>query len=264
MGSTLGETSATPIQNHHLAVLDERSLVKPADYVPSALFGVGYDVLQYRLSSRNTRSHQWYYFPEMARDEVLLFKQWDSDPQLSGRTCFHTAIQDPTAPSAAPPRQSIEARAIVFFPEHEPNTCPLMASLAAVDGEDCDEARAQDGAGKLAGAVRYIQGNESMRLMVVGFMKGMYASGGAEAVLAEFAEDKQGHMGLTTANSATKARAVELAMQAGLAKEVEALFSGPSAARIAVAMAAESRIAAAIFGAFSALAVNAFLRRRRC
>ena len=77
----------------------------------------------------------------MKKDEVILFKQWDSDTTLkgllfvyclhsswllftynvclhfqTGRLCFHTAFQDPNAPDDIPPRQSIEARGICFFP----------------------------------------------------------------------------------------------------------------------------------------------------
>ena len=60
----------------------------------------------------------------MKKDEVILFKQWDSDRTLPGRLCFHTAFLDPNAPKDTPARESIEVRAIAYFPDHEPNTCP--------------------------------------------------------------------------------------------------------------------------------------------
>lgn len=103
--------SEAPIESDHLAVLDERSLVRPDDYVPTDLFAVGYDVLQYGLSARNAARHRWYHFPRMVKDEVLLIKQWDSDPTAAGRVCFHTAVVDPTAPDGTPCRQSIEVSA---------------------------------------------------------------------------------------------------------------------------------------------------------
>lgn len=93
-------------------------------------------------------------------------------------------------------------------------------------------------------------------------MKAMHSSGGARAILAEFADDKQGHFGLRTANAATKARAVNLCMQKGLAKEVAAIFSGPFAARVALGMLWESRIVAAALGAAVVLALNAVLQGR--
>merc|ERR1712018_155227 len=80
--------SNEPIGNNHLAVCDETSLVKPDDYITTDLFGEGYHYQQYRLSDRNSSQHRWYYFSKMKKDEVLLFKQWDSDRNLSGRVCF--------------------------------------------------------------------------------------------------------------------------------------------------------------------------------
>merc|ERR1712241_323627 len=179
---------------------------------------------------------------------------------MGGRVCFHTAIGDPSAPEGAPARQSIETRAMVFFPEHEPNTCPLMPVLKNV--VDCDEDLAQDGAKKISGALDYIQANESTRAVVVGFMKGMYTTGGAEAVLREFAEDKQGHMGLAESNAATKARAVELCLQQGLETKVASIFSGPSAGRLLLSMILKSHLTSALFGAIAALTLRGLVRRQ--
>jgi len=60
--------------------------------------------------------HRWYYFPEMARDEALLIKCYDSMEDGRARFTAHTAFDDPTTPPDAPPRESIEARTLVFFP----------------------------------------------------------------------------------------------------------------------------------------------------
>lgn len=130
--------SEDPIQNDHLAVCDETSLVKPDDYVTSDLIGPGYELQQYVLDSRNSEQHRWYYFPKMQKDEVILFKQWDSDTTLSGRVCFHTSFSDPNAPQGLPPRQSIEARAIAFFPDHTPNTIAWLSEKKAPGDMDDD------------------------------------------------------------------------------------------------------------------------------
>ena len=61
-----------------------------------------------------------YYYSGMKKNEVILFKQWDSDTTLKGRLTFHTAFSDPNAPADAPTRQSIEVRAIAFFPGRQP------------------------------------------------------------------------------------------------------------------------------------------------
>jgi hypothetical protein len=61
--------------------------------------------------------HRWYYAPRMQRDEIFLFKCFDSAPSGGPAFTAHTAFDDPTAPPGAPPRESIEARFLVL---HEP------------------------------------------------------------------------------------------------------------------------------------------------
>ena len=58
--------------------------------------------------------HKWYYYPRMTRDECLLFKVFERD---AGRTqsVFHAAFDDPTTPTDAAPRRSIECRTIACF-----------------------------------------------------------------------------------------------------------------------------------------------------
>jgi hypothetical protein len=58
-------------------------------------------------------AHQWWYFPDMTRDEILLFKLNDSDESVAWRVP-HTAFHDATA-KATQPRHSIEFRTIGYF-----------------------------------------------------------------------------------------------------------------------------------------------------
>jgi hypothetical protein len=58
---------------------------------------------------------EWYYFPEIKRTEALIFRVFDSDLDSPVRYTAHSAFEDPTGPANALPRQSIEARALVFF-----------------------------------------------------------------------------------------------------------------------------------------------------
>jgi len=60
-------------------------------------------------------NHRWYYFPRMTRNEALVFKVFDSDRDAAVRFTAHTAFSDPASPPGAPPRESMEARALVFF-----------------------------------------------------------------------------------------------------------------------------------------------------
>ena len=67
----------------------------------------------YRL--RYNPAHRWFYFPRMRRDEALVFKVYESLQDGRARFTPHTSFDDPDSPPDAPPRQSIEARALAFF-----------------------------------------------------------------------------------------------------------------------------------------------------
>ena len=64
--------------------------------------------------SYNT-DHSWYYFPKMTRNEVLVFKVYDSVTDGRARFTAHTSFNDPTSPKNAKPRESIEVRTFAFF-----------------------------------------------------------------------------------------------------------------------------------------------------
>ena len=59
--------------------------------------------------------HRWFYFPEMQRNEVLLFKNYDTINDGTARLSLHSAFEDPFTPPEPKPRESIETRAFVFF-----------------------------------------------------------------------------------------------------------------------------------------------------
>lgn len=58
---------------------------------------------------------RWYYAPEMARDEVLLIKGWDSLEDGRARFTPHGAFNLPDTPADAPARESIEVRTLVVI-----------------------------------------------------------------------------------------------------------------------------------------------------
>jgi hypothetical protein len=59
-------------------------------------------------------SHRWHYFSGLVRDEVIVFKAFDSAAP-GALNVAHTAFDDPHAPPHAVPRSSIEARFVAFF-----------------------------------------------------------------------------------------------------------------------------------------------------
>lgn len=60
-------------------------------------------------------AHVWFYFPEMQRNEALVFKVFDTDTSVATRFTAHSAFDDPNTPPGAPPRESIETRTFAFW-----------------------------------------------------------------------------------------------------------------------------------------------------
>merc|ERR1712137_865872 len=72
---------------------------------------------QYRLTPNRADEHQWYYYPHMRSNELLLFKQFDSDPGRTSRFTFHSSFSDPDISPHLPRRESVEVRAMAIFIE---------------------------------------------------------------------------------------------------------------------------------------------------
>ena len=60
-------------------------------------------------------AQRWFYFPKMTADELILIRCFDSAREGAARFSAHGAFDDPQTPPDAPPRESIETRALVFF-----------------------------------------------------------------------------------------------------------------------------------------------------
>ena len=116
-----------PVATNPLALCDATS-VRPENLV---VFEIHYhDRIGENYFAKHGDYHQWYFYPGMTRDEVLLIKQWDSsgefassdgarrDSLTSESPCtfsFHSAFEDPTTPINAPERWSIEVRCAVLY-----------------------------------------------------------------------------------------------------------------------------------------------------
>ncbi len=101
-----------PIVSNPLAMADARS-VAPEDLLVAERRYPHRVGQTYRL--KYNPAHRWFYFPEMRRDEAIVFKVYDSATDGRARFTPHTSFQDPSTPPGAPPRQSIEARTLAFF-----------------------------------------------------------------------------------------------------------------------------------------------------
>jgi hypothetical protein len=100
-----------PLWDAPLAVCDARSVrqeqLVASDLVYANRIGETYSVIF-------DPEHRWYYAPQMRADEALLLKCYDSLTDGRARFAPHSAFTDPTTPPDAPPRESIEIRALVF------------------------------------------------------------------------------------------------------------------------------------------------------
>lgn len=101
-----------PVVDHPLVLCDARS-IEEEDLV--AVERRGEDRIGELQVALYDPAQRWYYYPEMTRDEVLLFKTYDS--RTDGRTRFtpHSSCKNPDAPDDAPARESLETRCLVFF-----------------------------------------------------------------------------------------------------------------------------------------------------
>lgn len=96
-----------------LALCDARSVL-PGDLVAGdSVFptrGFQFETAFFRYNP----DHRWIYFPRLTRDELLVFKQSDTDT-IHPQVVPHTAFDDPSCSDRAAPRVSVEARCIALW-----------------------------------------------------------------------------------------------------------------------------------------------------
>jgi hypothetical protein len=95
-----------------LAICDARTLafddLLPSDLVYPDWVGETYSVAFNPL-------HRWYWYPRQIPTEATLPKIFDSATDGRTRMTAHTAFDDPRTPADAPPRRSIEIRALLLW-----------------------------------------------------------------------------------------------------------------------------------------------------
>jgi hypothetical protein len=100
-----------PVEEAPLALGDARSLA-PGDLVDTDL---RYPDRTGEIQSVTYRPGQrYFYFPRMLATEVVFIKCFDSAKDGRARFAAHGAFEDPTTSAGARPRESIEARTLVF------------------------------------------------------------------------------------------------------------------------------------------------------
>jgi hypothetical protein len=103
------------VESAPLALCDART-VKREDLFDSEIVGGlgGLDFSLWGFNLAYASGQKWCWVPHMQPWEAMVFKLFDSDPDAVQFTA-HSAFEDPTAPSDAAPRQSVELRTIAFL-----------------------------------------------------------------------------------------------------------------------------------------------------
>lgn len=100
-----------PVQRAPLALADASS-IRPEELI--ATDQVFPDRVGEIYHLVHAPSQRWYFAPQMTPDEVLLIKGWDSQEDGRARFTPHGAFELPDTDESAPPRESIELRALVI------------------------------------------------------------------------------------------------------------------------------------------------------
>jgi hypothetical protein len=101
-----------PVQREPLAIADARSIGTEELVASKRIYP---NRVGETFHMTFNPEHIWYYFPNMQRNEAIVFKTFDSARDGRARWTAHCAFDDPTSPPNAPPRESIEMRTLAFF-----------------------------------------------------------------------------------------------------------------------------------------------------
>ncbi|MFQ5683227.1 MAG: CmcJ/NvfI family oxidoreductase [Candidatus Binatia bacterium] len=101
-----------PVQTAPIAIADARSIA-PKDLIPAERRHPDRVGEIYHITYNP--DHRWFYFPNMQRNEALVFKCYDSEKDGRARFGAHASFHDPSSPPGAPARESIEVRTFAFF-----------------------------------------------------------------------------------------------------------------------------------------------------
>ncbi|KAF2966106.1 hypothetical protein GQX73_g7471 [Xylaria multiplex] len=99
-----------PVEEWPLAVCDGAT-VKPEDLVETDSVRQGSVSTNYY--ARYAPEQMWYYLKHQTPEEALIFKHFDSEPDITAPYALHASIRQ-DVPMDAKPRHSIEVRTLVF------------------------------------------------------------------------------------------------------------------------------------------------------
>lgn len=103
-----------PITKSPLTLCDYCSIDVNKDVHPMETRQIGDPVTAYTLSPSADNAHIWYYLSRMRSDEMFLFKQFDSKPDVA-QLGFHTAFQNDSESTPHDKELSLEIRCLIFY-----------------------------------------------------------------------------------------------------------------------------------------------------
>lgn len=103
-----------PITRNPLAICDYRSIDVDNDVKPMTTRLVDSNLTAYTISRNANDAHKWYYLSRMRSDEMFVFKQFDSKPDVAPRA-FHTAFEIDSEPKPTEEQLSLEIRCLIFY-----------------------------------------------------------------------------------------------------------------------------------------------------
>lgn len=108
--------NAGPVECHPLAICDGSTVpaekLVAADAVRRSYVGEAYYLVEHE-------GYRWYFLSRQKKEEVLIFKMYDSDESVKAKCVPHVSFEQDTGgrgDEKPAPRESIEARALVFTP----------------------------------------------------------------------------------------------------------------------------------------------------
>jgi len=100
------------LEDWPLGVVDWRSVDVERDLIPSdTVFPTN---VAETLQVHHSPSHSWHYLDKQRKDEVLLFKIFDSSDTVA-KVCPHAAFLPYESQDIRRPRESVETRAMVYY-----------------------------------------------------------------------------------------------------------------------------------------------------
>lgn len=105
---------ANPITNNSLTICDYSSIDVNEDIHPLTIRRSNHNASAYTISQNAQNAHKWCYLSDMRSDEMFIFKNFDSKPDVA-QFAVHTAFNNDNASTSNLEQKSLELRCFIFY-----------------------------------------------------------------------------------------------------------------------------------------------------